>query len=106
IHYIWSPTVHRPWNSNYFSKYKLLNTFFLLSVFSTALVKACRRSFHSPLHCLMRLPLTLWTVLIGPVLVTCTLPREKKTVAIHTKVSMCSLPPRLCFISRWIGDSR
>ncbi|CAI9591617.1 unnamed protein product, partial [Staurois parvus] len=27
IHYIWSPTVHRTWKCNYFSKYKLLNTF-------------------------------------------------------------------------------
>ncbi|CAI9598556.1 unnamed protein product, partial [Staurois parvus] len=28
IHYIWSPTVHRTWKCNYFSKYKLLNVFF------------------------------------------------------------------------------
>ncbi|CAI9557675.1 unnamed protein product, partial [Staurois parvus] len=28
IHYIWSSTVHRTWKCNYFSKYKLLNTFF------------------------------------------------------------------------------
>ncbi|CAI9551818.1 unnamed protein product, partial [Staurois parvus] len=27
IHYIWSPTVHTTWKYNYFSKYKLLNTF-------------------------------------------------------------------------------
>ncbi|CAI9540411.1 unnamed protein product, partial [Staurois parvus] len=27
IHYICSPTVHTTWKSNYFSKYKLLNTF-------------------------------------------------------------------------------
>ncbi|CAI9562284.1 unnamed protein product, partial [Staurois parvus] len=27
ILYIWSPTVHRAWKCNYFSKYKLLNTF-------------------------------------------------------------------------------
>ncbi|CAI9546407.1 unnamed protein product, partial [Staurois parvus] len=27
IHYIWSPTGHRTWKCNYFSKYKLLNTF-------------------------------------------------------------------------------
>ncbi|CAI9572978.1 unnamed protein product, partial [Staurois parvus] len=27
IHYIWSSTVHRTWKCNYFSKYKLLNTF-------------------------------------------------------------------------------
>ncbi|CAI9570551.1 unnamed protein product, partial [Staurois parvus] len=27
IHYIWSPTVHTTWKCNYFSKYKLLNTF-------------------------------------------------------------------------------
>ncbi|CAI9616130.1 unnamed protein product, partial [Staurois parvus] len=26
FHYIWSPTVHRTWKCNYFSKYKLLNT--------------------------------------------------------------------------------
>ncbi|CAI9585186.1 unnamed protein product, partial [Staurois parvus] len=47
IYYIWSPTVHRTWKCNYFSKYKLLNTFFLLSMFSRALVKACRRGFLS-----------------------------------------------------------
>ncbi|CAI9547830.1 unnamed protein product, partial [Staurois parvus] len=27
IHYTWSPTVHTTWKCNYFSKYKLLNTF-------------------------------------------------------------------------------
>ncbi|CAI9532513.1 unnamed protein product, partial [Staurois parvus] len=27
IHYIWSPTVHKTLKCNYFSKYKLLNTF-------------------------------------------------------------------------------
>ncbi|CAI9533969.1 unnamed protein product, partial [Staurois parvus] len=27
IHYIWPPTVHTTWKCNYFSKYKLLNTF-------------------------------------------------------------------------------
>ncbi|CAI9552082.1 unnamed protein product, partial [Staurois parvus] len=27
IDYIWSPTVHRTWKCNYFSKYKLLNAF-------------------------------------------------------------------------------
>ncbi|CAI9615850.1 unnamed protein product, partial [Staurois parvus] len=27
IHYIWSPTVHRTWKYNYFSKYKVLKTF-------------------------------------------------------------------------------
>ncbi|CAI9604613.1 unnamed protein product, partial [Staurois parvus] len=27
ICYIWSPTVQRTWKCNYFSKYKLLNTF-------------------------------------------------------------------------------
>ncbi|CAI9563203.1 unnamed protein product, partial [Staurois parvus] len=32
IHYIWSPTVHRAWKCNYFSKYKMLNTVpFLIS---------------------------------------------------------------------------
>ncbi|CAI9564015.1 unnamed protein product [Staurois parvus] len=58
IHYIWSPTVHRTLKCNYFSKYKLLNTFchqqyiavlWHLSVSSRALVKACRRSFLSAL---------------------------------------------------------
>ncbi|CAI9576371.1 unnamed protein product [Staurois parvus] len=34
-------------------------------------------------------------------------PKEKKlSLAKHTKLSMCSLPPRLCSISRWTGDSR
>ncbi|CAI9586542.1 unnamed protein product, partial [Staurois parvus] len=50
IHYIQSPTVHRTWKCNYFSKYKLLKTFShqqlkqscVLSVFSRALVNACR----------------------------------------------------------------
>ncbi|CAI9564457.1 unnamed protein product [Staurois parvus] len=37
---------------------------------------------------------SVWTVLIGPVLITCTLPRKK------TKLSMCSVSPRLCSISR------
>ncbi|CAI9562792.1 unnamed protein product [Staurois parvus] len=33
--------------------------------------------------------------------------RKKKTsLAIHTKLSMCSLTPWLCSISRWIGDSK
>ncbi|CAI9615111.1 unnamed protein product [Staurois parvus] len=39
-------------------------------------------------------PLTsVWTMLIGPVLITCTLPRKKKkktSLGIHTKLSMCS----------------
>ncbi|CAI9616476.1 unnamed protein product [Staurois parvus] len=44
----------------------------------------------------MQNPLTsVWTVLIGPVLITCTLPRKKKTsLAIHTKLSMCRVTPR------------
>ncbi|CAI9584778.1 unnamed protein product [Staurois parvus] len=35
-------------------------------------------------------------VLIGPVLITCTLPRKKKktSLAIHTKLSMCIVSPR------------
>ncbi|CAI9571138.1 unnamed protein product [Staurois parvus] len=33
-------------------------------------------------------------MLIGPVLITCTLPRKKKTsLAIHTKLSMCRVSP-------------
>ncbi|CAI9564246.1 unnamed protein product, partial [Staurois parvus] len=40
-------------------------------------------------------PLTsVWTVLIGPVLITCTLPRKNKTsLAIYTKLSMCRVSP-------------
>ncbi|CAI9589589.1 unnamed protein product, partial [Staurois parvus] len=54
IHYIWSPTVHRTWKCNYFSKYKLLITFShqqlkQSSEHCRALVKACRRSCDSPL---------------------------------------------------------
>ncbi|CAI9602279.1 unnamed protein product, partial [Staurois parvus] len=54
ILYTWSPTVHRTWKCNYFSKYKLLNTFSQQQLeqsydFSRALVKACRRSFLSAL---------------------------------------------------------
>ncbi|CAI9563202.1 unnamed protein product, partial [Staurois parvus] len=53
-HYIWTPTVHTTWKCNYFSKYKLLNTFSHQQLeqscdFSTALVKDCRRSFLSAL---------------------------------------------------------
>ncbi|CAI9549813.1 unnamed protein product [Staurois parvus] len=33
-------------------------------------------------------------------------PKKKNSLAICTKLSMCSLPPRLCPISRWTGDSR
>ncbi|CAI9533315.1 unnamed protein product, partial [Staurois parvus] len=43
IHYIWSPTVHRTWKWNYFSKYKLLFSSTVRAVL--VLVKACRRSF-------------------------------------------------------------
>ncbi|CAI9577009.1 unnamed protein product, partial [Staurois parvus] len=54
IHYIWSPTVHRTWKCNYFSKYKLLNTFSHQNLeqfcdFSRALVKTFRKSFLSVL---------------------------------------------------------
>ncbi|CAI9531633.1 unnamed protein product, partial [Staurois parvus] len=56
IHYIWSPTVHITWKCNYFTKYKLLNTFSHQQLkqscdFSRALVKAFRRSFLSGLGC-------------------------------------------------------
>ncbi|CAI9594775.1 unnamed protein product, partial [Staurois parvus] len=52
-------------------------------------------------------PLTsVWTVLIGPVLITCTLPRKKNSLAIHTKLSMCRVTPSLCSIRSYIGDSR
>ncbi|CAI9557850.1 unnamed protein product, partial [Staurois parvus] len=48
IHYIWSPTVHTTWKCNYFSKYKLLNTF----SHQQALVKVGKssRSFLSALE--------------------------------------------------------
>ncbi|CAI9605696.1 unnamed protein product, partial [Staurois parvus] len=55
IQYIRSPTVHNiTWKCNYFSKYKLLNTFSHQQLeqscdFSRALIKACRRSFLSAL---------------------------------------------------------
>ncbi|CAI9609742.1 unnamed protein product [Staurois parvus] len=54
MHYIQSPTVHTTWKCNYFSKYKLLNTFSHQQLeqscdFSRALVKACRRRFLSAL---------------------------------------------------------
>ncbi|CAI9620906.1 unnamed protein product, partial [Staurois parvus] len=88
IHSVLSPTVHTTWKCNYFSKYKLLNTFFLLSVFSGALVKACRGVYF-----LLKKdaePLTSFRiVLIGLVLITCTLPKKKNPLAIHTKLSMC-----------------
>ncbi|CAI9556498.1 unnamed protein product [Staurois parvus] len=31
--------------------------------------------------------------------------KKKNALAIHTKLSMCILPPRLCTISSLIGDS-
>ncbi|CAI9549252.1 unnamed protein product, partial [Staurois parvus] len=37
---------------------------------------------------------SVWTVLIGPVLITCTLPmKKKKSLAIHNKLSMCRVSP-------------
>ncbi|CAI9570123.1 unnamed protein product [Staurois parvus] len=52
-------------------------------------------------------PLTsVGTVLISPVLITCTLPRKKKTsLAIHTKLSMCRVSPHICLIRRQEGDT-
>ncbi|CAI9570651.1 unnamed protein product [Staurois parvus] len=32
-------------------------------------------------------------MLIGPVLITCTLPRKKNSLAIHTKLSTCRVTP-------------
>ncbi|PIO38908.1 hypothetical protein AB205_0196490 [Aquarana catesbeiana] len=54
IHYIWSPTLQRTMKCNCFSKSKRLNTFSHQQLeqscdFCQCLVKACRRSFHSPL---------------------------------------------------------
>ncbi|CAI9557757.1 unnamed protein product, partial [Staurois parvus] len=56
IHYIRPPTVHRTWKCNYFSKYKMLNTFSDQQLEQScdfyqcpALSKACRRSFLSAL---------------------------------------------------------
>ncbi|CAI9570010.1 unnamed protein product [Staurois parvus] len=50
---------------------------------------------------------SVWTVLIGPVLITCTLPRKKKkhknSLAIHTKVSMCRMATAQSVLS---GDKR
>ncbi|CAI9579297.1 unnamed protein product, partial [Staurois parvus] len=68
-------------------------------------LKACRSSFLFSPDCPIRLhnPWTsVWTVLIGPVLITCTPPRKKKesSLVIYTKLSMCSLPPRLYSFSR------
>ncbi|CAI9552307.1 unnamed protein product, partial [Staurois parvus] len=86
IHYIWSPTVHRTWKRNYFSKYKLLNT-----LSHQQLEQSCD-FYQCPAEHWLKLvggvfillyedakPMTsVWTALIGPVLITCTLPRKKK----------------------------
>ncbi|CAI9602841.1 unnamed protein product, partial [Staurois parvus] len=37
---------------------------------------------------------SVWTVLIGPVLIKFTLQNKKKYLAIHTKLSMCRVTPR------------
>ncbi|CAI9596870.1 unnamed protein product, partial [Staurois parvus] len=93
IHYIWSSTVHRTWKCNYFSKFKLLNTFFLLSVFSRALVKAYRRSLLSALGGCMTPDLYLDSAdcpfadhMHSP-------PKKKSSLAIHTKLSICRMSP-------------
>ncbi|CAI9578181.1 unnamed protein product [Staurois parvus] len=41
VHYIWSPTVHRTWKCNYFSKYILLNTFSHQKLEATRLLYQC-----------------------------------------------------------------
>ncbi|CAI9538774.1 unnamed protein product, partial [Staurois parvus] len=35
LHLLYPPTVHRTWKCNYFSKYKLLNTFFSSAIYSS-----------------------------------------------------------------------
>ncbi|CAI9555906.1 unnamed protein product, partial [Staurois parvus] len=83
IHYIWSPTVHTTWKYNYFSNYKPLNTF------SHQQLKQSCDLYQCPVEHSLKLvrvlfllwedavPMTyVWTVLIGPVLITCTLPRK------------------------------
>ncbi|CAI9585713.1 unnamed protein product, partial [Staurois parvus] len=85
---IWSPTEHTTWKCNYFSKYKLLNTFS-----HHQLEQSCDFYQCSAVHWLKLVggvffllqedaePLTcVWTVLIGPVLVTCPPPRKKKNL--------------------------
>ncbi|CAI9614493.1 unnamed protein product, partial [Staurois parvus] len=112
IDYIRSPTVHRTWKYNYVSKYKLLNTFShqqLEQSFdfyqcpSRVLVKACRTSFLSAVGGCRTPDLCLgsddW-----PCADHMHSSPKKNSLAIHTKLSMFSLPPRLCSFSRWTGD--
>ncbi|CAI9577880.1 unnamed protein product, partial [Staurois parvus] len=62
------------WKCNYFSKYKLLNTFS-----HQQLEQCCDFYQCSAEHWLKDAePMTsVWTDVIGPVLITCTLPRLK-----------------------------
>ncbi|CAI9533280.1 unnamed protein product, partial [Staurois parvus] len=102
IHYIWSPTVHRTWKYNYFSKYKLLNTFSHQQLEqSCQVVKACRRSFLSALGgC--RTPDLCLDSADWPCADHMHSPKRKKKTspAIHTKLSMCRLSPYISLIRR------
>ncbi|CAI9600404.1 unnamed protein product, partial [Staurois parvus] len=68
------------WKCNYFSKYKL-------NTFSHQQLEQSCDFYLCPSHTLKLdgNPLTsVWTVLIGPVLITCTLPRKKKHLSSNT----------------------
>ncbi|CAI9539716.1 unnamed protein product, partial [Staurois parvus] len=102
------PQYTQTWKCNYFSKYKLLNTFSHQQL---------RQSCDCPAEHWLKLvgvfillymdakPLTaVWTVLIGPVLITYILPGNKKnSLAIHTKLSMCRMAMVQSVLS---GDKR
>ncbi|CAI9582620.1 unnamed protein product, partial [Staurois parvus] len=85
------------------SKYKLLNTFFHLSVSSRTLVKACRRSFLSALgRC--RTPDLCLDSADWPCGDHMHSPRKKKSLDIHTKLSMCRVSPHNVSYQEIRGD--
>ncbi|CAI9566006.1 unnamed protein product, partial [Staurois parvus] len=91
---------YRAWKFNYFSKYKLLNTFShqqleQSSLSSRSLIKACWRSFHSALGgC--RTPDLCLDSADWPCVDHIYSPKNKKkktSLAIHTKLSLCRVSP-------------
>ncbi|CAI9603758.1 unnamed protein product, partial [Staurois parvus] len=90
IHYIWSPTVHTTWKCNYFSKYKLLNTF------SRQLLEQSSEHCRSFLSALggCRTPDLCLDSADWPCADHMHSPKKKKTFLVKsTKLSMCSVSP-------------
>ncbi|CAI9562232.1 unnamed protein product, partial [Staurois parvus] len=82
------------WKCNYYSKYKLLNTFS-----HQQLEQSCD-FYKCPAEYWLQLvkPLTsAWRVLIGPVLITCTLPRKKELSSNTHQTEHMQLAPEPLF---------